>query len=118
MFRCEFLDAKWLTVLLENATKVQHLQRISIHVSSRLSRASAMEGSTVQAEEEQAHALQVGLDPLLVQFWESHSIRTKILYNIWHPSHNPRHRGGGTADWLKYLLPESTKRGAIDPVEE
>lgn len=99
---------------LKTAAEHQDLQRISVHVPSSLARASAVDEDTIRMEEERAHMLWSDLDPLLVQFWESHSIRTKILY--YPPSSEDRGRGVG--DWPGYLLPESMKRGIIDLVEE
>ena len=54
------------------------------------------------------------LDLFLVQFWESCSICAKILYS---PS-GPEDGGVGVVEWSEHLLPESTKRGVIDLVEE
>ena len=47
------------------------------------------------------------LDRLLVQFWDSRSIRPKVVTEK-----------KGKRDWAGYLLPEITKRGIIDLVEE
>lgn len=65
-------------------------------------------------EGEQARPLWLDLDPLLVQFWESRSIRTKIV----HPPHDPDDEEEGVDNWPEYLLPESMRRGIIDLVQE
>ena len=50
------------------------------------------------------------LDRLLVQFWTSHSIRTKVTYQA-------RGRGDDLTDHLPSLLPELTRRGLVDLVD-
>ena len=54
------------------------------------------------------------LDRLLVQFWEFHSVRTRVVHR------QPRtgNGTGGTEDWVQYLLPEMMKRGVVDLTEE
>ena len=47
-----------------------------------------------------------GLDHLLIQFWESRSIRLKVIYTE-----------EGVAGYIERLLPEITRRGIIDLVE-
>ena len=48
-----------------------------------------------------------GLDRLLIQLWESRSIRPKVIYT------EP-----GVAGYIGRLLPEMTGRGLIDLVED
>ena len=52
------------------------------------------------------------LDRLLVKFWESRSIRTRLGLT------EPPKRAGGMRGLAMFLLPELTKRGMIDFVEE
>ena len=52
------------------------------------------------------------LDRLLVRFWESCSVRTTL------ESFEPSSSAKGMTDLAMCLLPELTKRGAIDLVEE
>ena len=49
---------------------------------------------------------------LLVQFWESHSIRPKVSC-----PEPPRESRTTVQDWVKFLLPELMKRGIVDIVE-
>ena len=98
---------------LETITSRQRdLQRISIHIPHILSYAIQEDGVTIeQTEVANPGTRWLDLDRLLVQFWESRSIRPKVVY--------PRTMDGkkGLRDWAGYLLPEITKGGIIDVVE-
>ena len=107
LFTCKFPGIEWVTATLETATKLQDLQRISIYVRSIVTRITLANG------EEQTHTPWSDLDPLLIQFWESHSIRTKVSY----PPQDPEDEGRGGASWYKHMLPESSERGVINLVE-
>jgi len=50
------------------------------------------------------------VDQLLVQFWTSHSIRTRVVYVA-------GIRGEDTRGYVSSLLPELTRRGLVDLVE-
>ena len=52
------------------------------------------------------------LGRFLVQFWESRSIRSKVVC----PRTGEGSRGG--ADWVKFFVPESVKRGVFDSVDD
>ena len=106
LFGCEFLDIKWVTVALETATKLRDLQGISIDVPS-------ISAHVTPANKETLRTPWSDLDSLLVQFWESHSIRMKIS----HQRPGSEDEGRGLVDWSEYLLPESTERGVVDVVE-
>ncbi|KAF9789357.1 hypothetical protein BJ322DRAFT_1105220 [Thelephora terrestris] len=110
VFGCEFLDIKWVTVSLKTAAKLRNLQKITIHAPSVLFSASLTNVGVNWGEDEQARTLWSELDPLLVRFGESRSIRTKIIY----PPPDPDDEGRGADEWPEYLLPESMKRGVID----
>ena len=49
------------------------------------------------------------LDYLLVKFWTSHSLRSKVM-------DRPRRGGKGMKDYVAGLFPELTKRGILDLV--
>ena len=108
MFRCGFLEIKWVTVALESATNLRDLKRILIHVSALLVNQDPAWNTRLQAR-----TLWSDLDPLLIQLWESHSIRTMISY----PPPELEEEGGA-AGRAKYLLPESTGRGIVDLDED
>jgi hypothetical protein len=57
---------------------------------------------------ELAHGQWLDLDRLLVQFWESRSIRPKVVYTV----------GFGMKDFVGSLLPEIMKRGVVDVMSE
>ena len=100
IFRCGSLRIEWITRTLETITpENQGFQRITVDVDRV--------------------RILVGVDPgvgwpdldhLLVRFWESRSIRT-TLESFGRPLR-------GMMDFAMCLLPELTKRGAIDLVEE
>lgn len=46
------------------------------------------------------------LDRLLVQIWESHSIRTRVVQSGTVTE--------GAEDWVEHLMPESVKRRIVD----
>ena len=81
-------------------SKHRDLQQISIYVPSR---------STSTRDQETVSRQWMDLDRLLVQVWESHAIRTKVIC--------------GAAEkkvmcgYIGSLLPEITKRGIIELVE-
>jgi hypothetical protein len=93
---------------LETITS-QHrdLQQISIHVPYILSYALHGGGTTTEWID---GTQRLELDHLLVQFWDLRSIRPKVMYS--------KNQKRGIRDLVVYLLPEITKRGIIDLVEE
>ena len=90
----------------------RNLQQISIRLPSHF-------GHTIPATiEQRIEAARPGmrwpdLDRHLIEFWESRSIRIRILC----PHSRPTHGKRGVKDWVPYLLPELTKKGVIDLVE-
>jgi hypothetical protein len=101
VFRCGLLHSEWVAMALETITSQRRdLQRISIYVPHPL--------HYVYDEGTQW----LHLDRLLVRFWDSRLIRPKVVYR--------RAMNGekGMEDWIGRLLPEITKRGIIDLVEE
>ena len=52
------------------------------------------------------------LDSVLVQLWESHSIRPEVEYNV------PRWTDEGAGRRMQKLLPEVTARGIVDLIEQ
>ncbi|KAF9789299.1 hypothetical protein BJ322DRAFT_1017987 [Thelephora terrestris] len=104
VFRCNVTDIKWVISALETIAQHRNLQQISIQVPSIL------------PEDEMISGLWPTLDLVLVQFWESHSIRTKILSPP--PGREDEHEGLVMADWSVHMLPESMGQEIIDLVEE
>jgi hypothetical protein len=113
VFQCGSLSSEWVTMTLETiGSRHRDLQRICIHIPHILSYAIQEDGITIeQTEVANPGTRWLGLDRLLVQLWESRSIRPKVVY--------PRAMDGkrGLRAWAGYLLPEITKRGIIDLVE-
>jgi hypothetical protein len=98
LFRCGESNVQQVTMALQTVQS-KHLQRITIHP-----RAASVRLSAEPAPQEWQD-----LDILLVQFWTSHSIRPKIMYDP----------GKGVNDirgLAPSLLPELARRGAIDLV--
>ena len=55
------------------------------------------------------------LDLLLVRFWESHSIRTKVMCPPYLPAND---WSSVSTVWVPYLFPESIKGGILELVSE
>jgi hypothetical protein len=89
--------------------KHQHLRQISIPMAYYRS-AVAGPGPNVRQTIGEANFEQwLNLDRLLVQLWESHSIRPKVVCTAGHD----------VEDFIGSLLPEIMRRGVVDvdPVE-
>jgi hypothetical protein len=104
VLRCNFLEIEWVISALETIAQHRNLQQISIQVPSIL------------PEDEMISELWPTLDLVLVQFWESHSIRTRILSPP--PGREHEHEGLVMADWSVHMLPESMGQEIIDLIEE
>ena len=110
MFRCG-LSGEWVTTTLETITsRHQYLQQISIRILRV--RRYAQEGDFAIDWIERAYPVTwwSDLDRLLVQFWDSRSIRPKVLLP-------PTRKEVGMKDWGEHLFPELTRRGVVDLVE-
>jgi len=116
VFQCGSLSSGRITRTLETITfQHQDLQKISIHVPHILSYIYVLheDGVTWELIEAANPSMQwPDLDRLLVQFWDSRSIRPKVVYPR---TKNEKRRMKG---WVGNLLPEIKKRGIIDLVEE
>ena len=110
VFRCG-LGGEWATTRLETITsRHQDLQHITIHVLRV--RKYAQEGDFVIDWIERAYPVTrwSDLDRPLVQFWDSRSIRPKVLLP-------PTRKEVGMKDWGEHSFPELTRRGVVDLVE-
>ena len=93
------------------APEHRDLQRISIYVSR--TRNYWYDGTIIQHVRAANLPLRwLDLDHLLVQLWELHSVRSKVVC--------ARTKGGsrGVKDWAEFLVPELMKRGILDLDEE
>jgi hypothetical protein len=105
IFRCKSLDNGWLAMTLETITpEHRDLQQISIHTHFILS---------PEQQVKEAIRLWSDLDRALVQLWESHSIRVKVVYPRF-----PEWSVATTKVLLGRLFPEMTKRGIVNLAEE
>jgi hypothetical protein len=98
-------SVKLITATLRTASNLQDLEEISIYLPHHITATSVgTDVGRVIGEENGREWL--NLDRLLVQFWESSSIRPKVVCLT----------KRGTEDSIGYrcLLPEITKRGIID----
>ena len=103
-------DVEWITLALQTITpEHRHLQRISICVlfTLALSRVGADLGQVIPAIGGSVSDWWLDLDHLLVQFWESHSIRPNITCVMLNKEKEIR-------ECMGHLLPETTERGIID----
>ncbi|KAF9644818.1 hypothetical protein BDM02DRAFT_3272164 [Thelephora ganbajun] len=103
-FRPGSLSVAWITVALQTVSpKHRNLRQIVIYLRYDMTLVTA-DPNAMQAIGGQW----LDLDHLLVQFWESRSIRTKLICET---------PGQGMVERIGRLLPEVTKRGTIDLVE-
>ena len=114
LFRCGSLvhECGWVLSSLKTITADHRdLQQISIRVpypsDEGQHRRTMIGGETARPGMRWSD-----LDRLLVQLWESHSVRLRIVL----PWTRDKARANG---WAGYLLPETTKRGVIiNPADE
>jgi len=107
-FRYQSHEIGWIAEALGTITP-QHgdLRRISIYLPFRLTVGINVRESVGEAIVRQW----LDLDRLLVQFWESHSIRSRIgCMRLWEKRRNVEY-------YVGCLLPEAAKRGVVDLVE-
>ncbi|KAF9643900.1 hypothetical protein BDM02DRAFT_1281204 [Thelephora ganbajun] len=105
VFRSKTPHVIWLALAFQSITS-KHicLHRISIHVPEIPD--LAIHGWTTS---EMIHRQWTVLDRVLIQLWESHGIRPKVMYSVTEEKKEiQRERIGG-------LLPETTGRGVIEP---
>ena len=91
------------------------LQQVSIRLAPDLACITPEYYAIVEQRIENAipGARWLDLDRLLVNLWESRATRIKVMY------HQPElTRAKAMKDWAMHLLPELTKRGIVDLVEE
>ena len=93
-------------------SKHQDLRQISIHVPHDLTHPD-LDMDVGRIIREEICGEWSGLDYLLVQFWESRSIRPRIVY----PTLKEEKRSVCLRDSIGCLLPEITGREIIDLVE-
>ena len=103
---------EWVVTTLRNVTRDHgNIQLISLYLpdvpySTVISRTDPSDGMAMVGEA--MYSLWSELDRLLVQLWESHSIRPEVTCDA-----PPE----GAWSWVDCLLPELMKRGAISLVE-
>lgn len=113
VFRClsGSLSSGWVIMMLETITSGHRdLRQISIHIPY------APDYNRDLRLIEQVSAAKPGmrwsdLDRLLVQLWESHSIKSKVVCP------RSRNRTMRVEDWTKYLLPGIADRGIVELIE-
>jgi hypothetical protein len=108
-FRPASLSVKWIATTLKTISKHRDLREISIHLDSYMA-IVGVGGNIMQVIGEEIWEEWLDLDRLLVQFWESSSIRPKVVVlmqiaGAW----NTRYSVG-----YERFLPEITERGIID----
>ena len=105
IFRPESPNIQWITPALQTITSEhQDLRQILIYITHGLA-LTHVDGNVGEATGEELHRRWLELDCLLVQFWESRSIRprlmsTTLVRETWR-----------VRNCFEYLLPEMTKRG-------
>ena len=112
VFRPGSPSVTWvLAALRAIITEHRDVQQISVHIpfDVALVDVNIALGQTVR---EAIYREWLDLDCLLVQFWESHSVRPKVIpdMTMWRGEQDVKHCVGR-------LLPEVTKRGVIDLIK-
>jgi len=97
-FQCTRPGVRWITAALQT-TESKALQRIALYPED-----AALDPSDGKYQEWQ------DLDRLLLQFWTSHSIRPRVVYE-------PDEEGVDLTDLAPILFPELFRRRLIDLVE-
>ena len=111
MVSTSYPDPQWAVATLRTITSNHgNLQRISVEIG-RLPLDDYFD-RIMRAILKTFLAAWLELDCLLIQLWEAHSIRPKVIYFI--PS---RSYGRVVRSYVETLLPEATTRGIIDLVE-
>lgn len=116
VLHCESLDSGWITRTLKTITPEHRgLQKISISIPSLLGHVTAEDCGGIERRIEEANlgTRWSDLERLLIECWDSRSIRVEVVY----PQTQTRNLARGMKDWAVYLFPELTKRGIIDLVE-
>ena len=111
VFRPKSLNIEWITVTLQTITsKNRALRQISIHAPHypHLFKVGINVRKTVG---EAACGRWSDLDRLLIQFWESRSLRPRVICAP------PREETRDTSHWIECLMPETTGRGIVDFIE-
>ena len=108
-FRPESRNVEWITVALQTITpEHRDLRRISIRVSHCLT-VFEVDADGQRSIGEAISRQWWDLDHRLVQFWDSRSIRPRVVCT------RPGGRVGDAETRIGCLLPEMAKRGVIDP---
>jgi len=97
VFRCAWLRAEWITKTLYTVES-KNLHSLSLELPH-----SGIEDPVWEV----AHREWLDLDRLLVQFWDSHKLRSKVIY--------AKAKGEKDAkDEVAKFFPELTRRGIVD----
>ena len=106
-FRVRSQSVEWITMVLQTITpKHRDLRQISIYLSFYL--IITMGSSDRQTVGETIYGQWSDFDSLLVRFWESHSIRPRVI------STTPTREERVARDFVEWLLPEVTRRGIVE----
>ena len=115
MFCSETPRIGWSTLSLDTITTAHRdLQRISIYIPFIVGFAAIQDRSPTQVQIDGPTVEWLALDRILAGLWESHSIRARVVY----PRLLRVNWGGEMRVWAEFLLPEMTRSGIIDLVEE
>jgi len=108
-FRLNSRRVEWITATLQTITpKSRDLRQIAIHVPHYLTDVGSY---VIQTAGERIPGQWLDLDRLLVQFWESRSIRPMVVRTM------PGDERWDGEDCIGSLLPEITRREIIDLIE-
>ena len=110
VFRPESKNVEWIATALQTITpEHRDLRQISIYLPFQLT-FYKIDANIKRSFGEAASRSWSSLDHLLVQFWELRSIRPRV------GCATQGEKGQNTEYCIRCLLPETTKRGIVDPV--
>ncbi|KAF9644820.1 hypothetical protein BDM02DRAFT_3121298 [Thelephora ganbajun] len=109
ILRPRLLNVAWVTIALQTISpKHRDLRQVSIGVHcDLLVVADANIGKTIRGQ-------WMNLDRILVQLWESHGIRPKVVCSV---TEEEKEGEEAMHEYIGSLFPEITRRGIIEPVE-
>ena len=112
VFRLASPTITWIIMALQTITsKHRDFQQISIHFPHNYTLIDIPDPGT-NIFTGATYRQWSDLDRLLVQFWESRSIRPKVIRST------PSKENSAMGECIEYLLPEITRRGILDLVDD
>jgi len=94
----------WITMALKTITPKHRDIRVSLHIP-------IYPGHVAYSPEDEVGRQWVDLDHALIRLWESHGVRTRVVYSSGDEKEEAR-------EYIGELLPEVTRRGIVELVDD